>query len=117
MLIQCKKDKEKVAMGLLSYLPDFKNLDNLRDEIELNKNSEEFRLFLYRDDDPNFVGVMGTQWDDEFIVVRYLSLAPDYRQAKTESKIMQELASSNPTKKITAVPEYIHLVKYLTKDN
>ena len=70
MLIQCKKDKEKVAMSLLSYLPDFKNLDNLRDEIKLNKNSEEFRLFLYRDDDPNFVGVMGTQWDNEFIVVQ-----------------------------------------------
>ena len=60
MLIECKNDKEKVAMGLLSYLPDFKNLANLKDEIHLNKNSNEFHLYLYRAQDPNFVGVIGT---------------------------------------------------------
>ncbi len=30
MLIQYKKDYEKIAMGLLSYLPDFKNIENLK---------------------------------------------------------------------------------------
>ena len=36
MLIQYKKDYEKTAMGLLSYLPDFKNIENLYDSIEYN---------------------------------------------------------------------------------
>lgn len=113
MLIECKNDKEKVAMGLLSYLPDFKNLANLKDEIRLNKNSKEFRLFLYRDHNPNFVGVIGTQWDEQFIVIRYISLAPDYRKKKYEEQAICELAAGNPQKKITTVPEYVYLMNYL----
>lgn len=116
MLIECKNDKEKVAMGLLSYLPDFKNLDNLKDEIQLNKNSKEFRLFLYRDQDSNFVGVIGTQWDGQFIIIRFISLAPDYRQKKYEAKAVCELAANNPEKKITTVPEYVYLLKYLKQN-
>lgn len=115
MLIECKKDQEKVAMGLLSYLPEFKNLDNLKEEIKLNKTSSEFQLYLYREKEANFIGVIGTQNDAHFIIVRYVSLEPDYRQAKYESRIIQELASSYPNKKITAVPEWIYLIKYLTK--
>lgn len=102
-------------MGLLSYLPEFKNLDNLKEEIKLNKTSSEFQLYLYREKEANFIGVIGTQNDDHFIIVRYVSLEPDYRQAKYESRIIQELASSYPNKKITAVPEWIYLIKYLTK--
>lgn len=116
MLVECKNDKEKVAMGLLSYLPDFKNLDNLKDEIQLNKNSDEFQLYLYRAKNPNFVGVVGTQWNNQFIVIRYLSLAPDYRGEKYEAQIVRELAANNPQKKITAVPEYINLIKYLAQN-
>lgn len=116
MLIECKNDKEKVAMGLLSYLPDFKNLENLKDEIQLNKDSDEFCLYLYRKKAPNFIGVIGTQYDDRFIVIRYISFAPDYRKQKYEAQAVRELALSNPKKKITAVPEYIYLIKYLTNN-
>ena len=44
MLIQYKKDFEKTAMGLLSYLPDFKNIDNLTEEIKLNEKDNNFVL-------------------------------------------------------------------------
>ena len=40
MLAEYKKDNEKTAMGLLSYLPDFKNLQNLQEEIQLNRDSD-----------------------------------------------------------------------------
>lgn len=58
MLIQYKKDYEKIAMGLLSYLPDFKNIENLREEIELNQNESDFILYLYRNEQDNMVGVL-----------------------------------------------------------
>ena len=82
MLIECKNDKEKVAMGLLSYLSDFKNLANLKDEIQLNKSSAEFCLYLYRSKAPNFIGVVGTQSSKHFVIIRYISFAPDYLKAK-----------------------------------
>ena len=116
MLIECKNDKEKVAMGLLSYLSDFKNLANLKDEIQLNKSSAEFCLYLYRSKAPNFIGVVGTQSSKHFVIIRYISFAPDYRKVKYEARAVQELAQNNPSKVITAVREYIYLIKYLKKD-
>lgn len=84
MLIEYKKDNEKVAMGLLSYLPDFKNLENLKEEIKLNRNSDEFKLYLYKNEDNNIIGVIGTQINRSFIIVRYLSLAPGFREKRYE---------------------------------
>ena len=79
MLLQYKKDYEKTAMGLLSYLPDFKNIENLKEEINLNQEDNDFVLFLYRNDQNNVVGVLGTQMTDKSIIIRYLSLAPGFR--------------------------------------
>ena len=35
MLVKYRKDYEKIAMGLLSYLPDLRNLKNLQEEMSL----------------------------------------------------------------------------------
>lgn len=112
MLIQYKKDFEKTAMGLLSYLSDFKNLDNLKDEMKLNQNNQDFKLYLFRNKEGNIVGVIGTQEETKFVVVRYLSLAPGFREEKYETQIMVELKENNPDKKITALPEYTYLLKF-----
>lgn len=111
MLIQYKKDFEKTAMGLLSYLPDFKNLANLKDEMKLNESDNDFQLYLYRDDDSNIVGVIGTQNTEQFVIIRYLSLAPGYRDENTEKKILADLQDNSPKKKIAALPEYMYLLK------
>ena len=116
MLIQYKKDFEQTTMGLLSYLPDFKNLDNLKDEMRLNQAKNDFQLFLYRNDESNIIGVIGTQNDDHFIVIRYLSLAPGYRDEEYERKILSDLKDNYPNKKITALPEFTYLLK-LDKNN
>lgn len=111
MLIQYKKDYEKTAMGLLSYLPDFKNIENLKEEISLNQEDNDFVLFLYRNKQNNIVGVLGTQITDKFIVIRYLSLAPSFREISYEKDIFAELKNEYPNKRITAVPEYTKLLK------
>lgn len=117
MLVQYKKDYEKTAMGLLSFLPDFKSLDNLKDEMKLNQEDNEFQLYLYRKDDSNIVGVLGTQNDENFIIIRYLSLAPGFREEKYLIDILQNLAEDHPKQKIAAVPEYTYLIKLLKKNN
>ncbi|GAA3629767.1 reductase [Lactobacillus hamsteri] len=117
MLVQYKKDYEKTAMGLLSFLPDFKNLDNLRDEMKLNQEDNDFQLYLYRNDSSNIVGVLGTQNDDNFIIIRYLSLAPGFREEKYLLDILKNLSEDYPNKKIAAVPEYTYLIKLLKKNN
>lgn len=116
MLIQYKKDYEKTAMGLLSYLPDFKNIENLKEEISLNQEDNDFVLFLYRNKQNNVVGVLGTQMTDKFIIIRYLSLAPGFREISYEKDIFAELKNEYPNKRITAVPEYTDLLKAVEAD-
>ena len=115
MLAEYKKDNEKTAMGLLSYLPDFKNLQNLQEEIQLNRDSDDFKLYLYKDDHSNYIGVVGTQVNNRFIVVRYISLAPGFREKKYEVDILRDLIKAHPGEKVTTVPEYTYLIKYLYK--
>ncbi|TSO26255.1 reductase [Lactobacillus sp. LL6] len=117
MLIEYKKDNEKVAMGLLSYLSDFKNLENLKEEIKLNRESEEFKLYLYKNEDNNVIGVIGTQINRKFIIVRYLSLAPGFREKRYEIAILKDLATSHPKLTVTAVPEYTFLIKDLNNSD
>ena len=111
MLVQYKKDYEKTAMGLLSYLPDFKNFANLKDEMKLINDDTEFNLLLFRNKEANVVGVVGIQSAGLFIVIRYLSLAPGFREEKYEKEILQELKESHPKKKIAALPEYTYVLK------
>lgn len=115
MLVQYKKDYEKTAMGLLSYLPDFKNLANLKDEMKLIQNDNEFGLFLFRNKASNIVGVIGIQYADPFIVIRYISLAPGFREEKYKKEILRELLESNPKKRLAALPEYTYLLKMVKK--
>lgn len=117
MLIQYKKGYEKTAMGLLSYLPDFKNLNNLKDEIKLNQKDPDFQLYLYRNKESNIVGVLGTQNANNFVVIRYLSLAPGFREEKYERQILVELQENNPDTKISALPEYTYLLKFIKKNH
>ena len=117
MLIQYKKDYEKTAMGLLSYLPDFKNIKNLNEEISLNQEDNDFMLYLYRNEQNNIVGVLGTQISDQFVVIRYLSLAPGFREIKYEKDILNELKNEYPKKRVTVVPEYTNLIKTVEQKN
>lgn len=110
MLVPYKKDYEKVAMGLLSYLPDFKNLRNLKEEMQLYAEDPANQLYLYRDEDQNIVGLAGC------LVLRYLSLAPGFRDDEHFSEIMRELAQEAGKQKVMRVPEYTYLMKYLNND-
>ncbi|KRL63559.1 hypothetical protein [Lactobacillus psittaci] len=111
MLVTYKKDYEKIAMGLLSFLPDLKNLDNLKEEMRLYDEDCEFKLYLYRENSSDFIGVVGIQVLPDFIMIRYLSLAPGFRSQKTQEQVLQNLQEEYPDKKLTALPKYNYLFK------
>ncbi|MBF5067127.1 N-acetyltransferase, partial [Salmonella enterica subsp. enterica serovar Istanbul] len=46
MLVKYRKDYEKVAMGLLSFIPDFKDLIHLQTEMQWYQSTEDHQLLL-----------------------------------------------------------------------
>jgi|SRR5699024_11721192 len=111
MLYKYKKDYEKIVMGFLSYLSDFKNIRNLQDEMKLYNRTDEYQVFLYRPEpDQDFVGIAGIQMTEQFVMLRYISLAPNYRDQDNCFHILADLERVFPNDNVLATPEYAKLV-------
>lgn len=113
MLSKYKKNFEKQVMGYLSYLPDFKNLQNLTDEMKLyNEDNDQFDVLTYTNQAGNCVGIVGVQLTEHFVIVRYMSLDPSYRSEKVSKEIIKELLGTYSNKRLSTLPDWTYLLKY-----
>lgn len=51
MLIKYKKSYEKFAMGLLSFMPNEKEIKTLRNTMKNYETDENLQLFLWKDEE------------------------------------------------------------------
>ena len=61
MLIRYKKSFEKIAMGLLSYMPSEKDLKRLQHTIKQYDTRRYWQLFLWKVDE-DIIGLLGGVW-------------------------------------------------------
>ena len=54
MLYKYKDDYRKVAMGLLSFIPELKEIPHLKKELAWYDADENRNLFLWKNDNGNF---------------------------------------------------------------
>ena len=80
MLVKYRKDYEKVAMGLLSFIPDFKDLIHLQTEMQWYQSTEDHQLLLWRQGDGDFCGIIGIEVGSDFILLHHDSLSPEERR-------------------------------------
>ncbi|MGX4644988.1 MULTISPECIES: reductase [Holzapfeliella] len=111
MLIKYKNDYEKIAMGFLSYLDDLKSVENLKEEMKLYQSKSEFVLYLYKEKTNDFIGVLGVQEGAGFVMVRYVSLSPNYRYTPYINDMLSELQYTYPKDLIIGTPENAKLIQ------
>lgn len=79
MLTRYKRAHEKIAMGLLSFMPKERNVKKLKKTMELYNERPDWQLFLWKAGD-DYVGVIGIHIeDDEIFTVQHISVIPSYR--------------------------------------
>ena len=79
MLVKYKSSFKKIAMGLLSFMPDLKDIKTLTETINRYENEDNWKLFLWKKDD-DFVGVVGyIERDDGTILLEHVCVNPSYR--------------------------------------
>jgi len=89
MLIRYKKTYEKIAMGLLSFMPNEKDVKKLMNTIKDYETNEQFQLFLWKQDD--IVGIIGIEiLVDKNILIKHLSVNPSYRNQGIATTIYEE---------------------------
>lgn len=108
---------EKIVMGLLSYIPEFKEFSELKEEMD-KINHEERKIYLWKEaDSDNIIGLVGfDQHDDtDTLVVRYLSINPSFREEGLTYDLLTALKKEFPVYSLTGVISLSTILSKWTK--
>ncbi len=108
---------EKIVMGLLSYIPEFKEFSELKEEMD-KINQQERKIYLWKEaDSDNIIGLVGfDQYDDtDTLVVRYLSINPSFREEGLTYDLLTALKKEFPVYSLTGVISLSTILSKWTK--
>src|SRR5690625_2995275 len=90
MLIRYKKDLEKIAMGLLSFMPNLKDVKELQKVIKEYEKNDHWHLYLWREED--ILGTIGLRVENDVnAVIQHLSVNPSHRNLGIGKKMIREV--------------------------
>ncbi|MGX6442629.1 GNAT family N-acetyltransferase [Neobacillus sp. K501] len=102
MLIRYKKTFEKIAMGLLSFMPNEKDLKKLQQTIKEYETEEDLQLFLWKEDD--IIGLIGVRInnDENSVQIQHISVNPSHRYQGVGKRMVKFLKDMYSERKITS---------------
>lgn len=77
MLIRYKKSFKKIAMGLLSFMPEEKDVKKLLGTIDEYEMNEDWQLYLWKEED--ILGAIGVKFDGDDAIVQHITVNPSHR--------------------------------------
>lgn len=90
MLIRYKKNLEKIAMGLLSFMPDEKDVKTLQQTIQAYETNENWHLYLWREE--SILGAIGVRIENDInAVIQHISVNPSFRNHGIGMKMVNEV--------------------------
>lgn len=92
MLIRYKKSYEKIAMGLLSFVPSEKDLKKLRQTMKRYEEDNDWQLYLWKEGE-DIIGEVGVHVDQNEASIEHISVNPSYRSEGIGHKIIHALSN------------------------
>ncbi|TFJ93770.1 GNAT family N-acetyltransferase [Lentibacillus salicampi] len=90
MFIRYKKNYEKIAMGLLSFMPEEKDVKKLQQTIKEYETNPNWYLFLWKEED--VLGAIGVRIENDIdAVVQHISVNPSHRNSGIGKKMVKEV--------------------------
>ncbi|WP_270180575.1 GNAT family N-acetyltransferase [Alkalihalobacillus sp. CinArs1] len=90
MLIRYKKAHEKIAMGLLSFMPNEKEIKKLQQSIKDYEDMDSRQLYLWKDED--IIGLLGIEWiSDTEVELKDISVNPSHRHQGIGKQMVEAL--------------------------
>ncbi|MBB5178721.1 riboflavin biosynthesis RibT protein [Planomicrobium koreense] len=78
MLFRYKKSFEKIAMGLLSFMPKERELKKLQQTMHIYEENPDWQLFLWKKGE-DFVGLLGVEVNEDHFTLHHVSVNPSHR--------------------------------------
>ncbi|WP_152654660.1 GNAT family N-acetyltransferase [Oceanobacillus sp. CFH 90083] len=91
MLIRFKRNLEKIAMGLLSFMPEEKDVKKLQATIREYEENDHLHLHLWKEGD-DVLGAIGVQTvNDNQLMINHLTVNPSHRDQGIGSQMIAEI--------------------------
>ncbi|MGN7476537.1 GNAT family N-acetyltransferase [Solibacillus silvestris] len=90
MLVRYKKALEKIAMGLISLMPQEKDIKRLMETIQQYDQNENWTLYLWKKGD-EYVGTVGIVEEEKTAIIQHITVIPSYRGEGVALEMLQEL--------------------------
>ncbi|MFD1928103.1 GNAT family N-acetyltransferase [Sporosarcina siberiensis] len=97
MLLRYKKTYEKIAMGLLSFMPSEKGVKRLQETIHTYESEADWQLYLYKKED-DFIGLVGIIMDENDYILNHITVNPSFRGEGIGKEMVTKLKAMFPTK-------------------
>lgn len=111
MIISYNEDYEKIAMGLLSYIPDLKEPNRLESELEWYNSQDNRKIYLWRSEETqNLVAVIGLEVESEAILIRHIAVDPSYRNEGITYMFLNELQERYSDKNLVSTLETANII-------
>lgn len=111
MLIKYKSSFEKLAMGLLAYMPDEKNVKKLQQKIKKYEEDPRWQLYLWKEQD-DIVGIVGIcLLEDETVQLNHISVNPSFREEGIGKKMIAALQNIYNGKVVPSVQTALFFAK------
>ncbi|MDN7241566.1 GNAT family N-acetyltransferase [Planococcus sp. N028] len=106
MLVRYKKSCEKIAMGLLSFMPEERELKKLKETMNIYQVNPNWHLFLWKEGEA-FVGLVGIEADEGHFTLQHISVNPSFHGEGIGRAMVEKIQQLMPNQKIkgTAVTE------------
>ncbi|MBF6633004.1 MAG: GNAT family N-acetyltransferase [Planococcus sp. (in: Bacteria)] len=104
MLYRYKKSFEKIAMGLLSFMPKERELKKLQQTMHIYEENPDWQLFLWKKGD-DFVGLLGVEVGEETYTIHHLSVNPSHRGDGIGHEMVDKIQDIMQNRKMLATEE------------
>ncbi|MBD1378673.1 GNAT family N-acetyltransferase [Metabacillus arenae] len=102
MLIRYKKSFEKIAMGLLSFMPTEKDLKQLLQTMKSYESDDTLQLFLWKVEE-DFIGAIGVRKvDDTTVAIQHITVNPSHRHQGVGKQMVNALKGIYKDKTLVA---------------
>jgi riboflavin biosynthesis RibT protein len=96
LLTRYKKMFNKIAMGLLSYMPNEKEIQKLQMTINDYETEQDHQLFLWKEEE-GIIGLIGILFSDkEKIQIKHISVNPSHRGQGIARRMINSLKELHP---------------------
>ncbi|MDS9470783.1 GNAT family N-acetyltransferase [Sporosarcina pasteurii] len=115
MLIRYKKTYEKIAMGLLSYMPEDQSVKALQETIQQYETDDLWELYLWKDGE-DFIGLLGIEMGIDTFTLQHLSVNPSFRGEGFGKEMVQAIQDRYPDKKCQSTEVTESFLKKCTQE-